>query len=135
MDEDDFTEDTEDKVAARRDAALLRALSTPHKRQKEMKTGKRQSVASDPTILALRGALDGQAAALEAQESLPDGLVDVIFGCLPHDVLNPVFTPADGAFGPGLAIAFKPAFRRYVTFAAEYWVSLARRYPSLTVPA
>jgi hypothetical protein len=30
-----------EEVAHRRDAALLRALSTPHKRQKEMKIGKR----------------------------------------------------------------------------------------------
>jgi hypothetical protein len=31
----------EKEIASRRDAALLRALSTPHKRQKEMKVGKR----------------------------------------------------------------------------------------------
>ena len=30
----------EKEIASRRDAALLRALSTPHKRQKEMKVGK-----------------------------------------------------------------------------------------------
>ncbi len=30
----------DDKTARRRDAALLRALSTPHKRQAEMKVGK-----------------------------------------------------------------------------------------------
>jgi hypothetical protein len=30
------------ETATRRDAALLRALSTPHKRQKEMKVGKRK---------------------------------------------------------------------------------------------
>lgn len=29
-------------IAARRDEALVRALSTPHKRQKEMKVGKRK---------------------------------------------------------------------------------------------
>jgi hypothetical protein len=31
---------SEDEAARRRDAALLRALSTPHKRQAEMKVGK-----------------------------------------------------------------------------------------------
>jgi hypothetical protein len=31
------------EIANRRDAALLRALSTPHKRQTEMKVGKRQN--------------------------------------------------------------------------------------------
>ena len=31
----------EGEIERRRDAALLRALSTPHKRQKEMKLGKR----------------------------------------------------------------------------------------------
>jgi hypothetical protein len=33
------TRDEEGSIAQRRDAALLRALSTPHKRQKEMKIG------------------------------------------------------------------------------------------------
>ena len=32
----------EEKIPQRRDAALLRALSTPHKRQKEMKLGKKR---------------------------------------------------------------------------------------------
>jgi hypothetical protein len=32
---------SEDKTVSRRDAALLRALSTPHKRQKEMKIGRK----------------------------------------------------------------------------------------------
>ena len=31
---------SEQEIARRRDAALLRALSTPHKRQSEMKIGK-----------------------------------------------------------------------------------------------
>ena len=31
-----------EEVARRRDAALLRALSTPHKRQSEMKLGRRK---------------------------------------------------------------------------------------------
>jgi hypothetical protein len=38
----DEEKNTGDEIAARRDAALLRALSTPHKRQKEMKVGKRK---------------------------------------------------------------------------------------------
>jgi hypothetical protein len=40
-DHDNFADD---EVARRRDAALLRALSTPHKRQADMKIGKRQKV-------------------------------------------------------------------------------------------
>lgn len=36
-------EPTESEIERRRDAALLRALSTPHKRQKEMKVGKRKA--------------------------------------------------------------------------------------------
>jgi hypothetical protein len=31
---------SENETARRRDAALLRALSTPHKKQKDMKVGK-----------------------------------------------------------------------------------------------
>ena len=84
----------------------------------------KDSIARDPTILSLRRALDRKAAAVEAGKDSPDGLVSVILSCLPHDVINPVLSAADGTSSPGLAIAFKPAFRRYVTFAAEYWASL-----------
>lgn len=46
----------EEETTRRRDAALLRALSTPHKRQKEMKVGKRQPIAmSERDILAREG--------------------------------------------------------------------------------
>jgi hypothetical protein len=37
-------------IAARRDAALLRALSTPHKRQVDMKLGKPQKAALDGSM-------------------------------------------------------------------------------------
>ncbi len=112
------------ETARRRDAALLRALSTPHKRQAEMKVGKpKESVASDPTILALRRALDRQV--LQAGESPTEALVSVILGCLPQDIFHPVFLPADGTCGPRLAISFEPAFGAYVAYAAEYWASLA----------
>jgi hypothetical protein len=84
------------------------------------------SVAEDPTILALKRALDGHAAALERGDSSRQ-LVDVISSCLPPDVSNTVFLPADGTSGPHLAISFKPAFRRYVTFAAEYWAAVVHR--------
>jgi hypothetical protein len=41
-DDDDLPAgETTSEIERRRDAALLRALSTPHKRQKEMKVGKR----------------------------------------------------------------------------------------------
>ena len=123
---------SEEETANRRDAALLRALSTPHKRQAEMKVGKpKDSVVSDPTILSLRRALDRHAASGETRENAADGLVSVILSCLPLDICNTVFLPADGTHGRHLAIAFEPAFRRYVTFAAEYWVGLAHRFPSL----
>jgi magnesium-transporting ATPase (P-type) len=51
---------SDNKTVERRDAALLRALSTPHKRQEEMKIG-RPPVARDPTEFALRRALDREA--------------------------------------------------------------------------
>jgi hypothetical protein len=88
-----------------------------------MITPHQQLVAEDPTILALRRALDSHAAAFEAGDSSHQ-LVDVIAGCLPVDISNAVFLPADGARGPHLAISFKPSFRRYVTFAAEYWAAI-----------
>jgi hypothetical protein len=80
--------------------------------------------ASDPTILALRRVLDAYSVDANSREHLSGGLVREIFRCLPADVFNPVFLPADGASGPHLAITFKPAFRRYVAFAAEYWKGL-----------
>jgi hypothetical protein len=86
---------------------------------------------NDPTILALRRALDREAAALNAGECTPDHLVKAIFGCLPSDIFHPVFLPADGTSSPYLAISFKPAFRRYVTFAAEYWADLVQGRPPL----
>jgi hypothetical protein len=36
--------ESEKEIECRRDAALLRALSTPHKRQKEMKMGRVRAV-------------------------------------------------------------------------------------------
>ena len=39
----------EAEIEKRRDAALLRALSTPHKRQKEMKVGRKKKV-PDPNV-------------------------------------------------------------------------------------
>ena len=81
--------------------------------------------ASDPTIDSLRRALDRHyAAAMESREHVPNGLVGAILGCLPPDIFNCIFLPADVARGPHLAITFKSAFRRYVTFAAEYWADL-----------
>lgn len=42
------TEVTEAEVVVRRDAAILRALSTPHKKQMEMKIGNRKKKADPP---------------------------------------------------------------------------------------
>jgi len=53
-------------------------------------------LADDPTIAALRRALDRYATAPETGEDLTGGLVSVIFGCLPLDICNTVFAPADG---------------------------------------
>jgi hypothetical protein len=83
-------------------------------------------LAGDPTIRSLRRDIDRHyAATMESGEHVSNGLVGVIFGCLPPDMFNCIFLPADGARGPHLAITFKPAFRGYVTFAAEYWAGLA----------
>jgi hypothetical protein len=38
---------SEVEVESRRDAALLRALSTPHKQQKEMKLGRKKKASDD----------------------------------------------------------------------------------------
>lgn len=81
-------------------------------------------VSSDPTVLSLRRALDRHYATAKAREDASDGLISVIFGCLTRDTFDTVFLPADGTRGPHLAITFKPMFRAYVTFAAEYWASL-----------
>src|ERR1700730_5617957 len=82
-------------------------------------------LAGDPTIGSLRRALDDHyAAASESGEGVSKGLVGVILNCLPLDIFNCIFLPADGTRGPHLAITFKPAFRSYVTFAAEYWAGL-----------
>jgi hypothetical protein len=40
---DNFEERDPEETARRRDAALLRALNTPHKRQAEMRVGKTRS--------------------------------------------------------------------------------------------
>jgi hypothetical protein len=81
-------------------------------------------ISSDPTILALRRALDRHYATAKARKDTSGDLISVIFSCLPRDIFNTVFLPTDGTRGPHLAITFKPAFGAYVTFAAEYWASL-----------
>src|ERR1700722_2204660 len=87
--------------------------------------------ANDPTILALRRALDREAASPQVGEDPSDALVRVVQRCLPLDICNTVFLPADGTCGPRLAIAFKPAFRRYLAFAAEYWLYVTHGRESL----
>lgn len=49
------TELDEDEIAARRDAALLRALSTPHKKQADMKIGRSKPKGSDGASPKKRG--------------------------------------------------------------------------------
>jgi hypothetical protein len=67
-------------------------------------------LAGDPTIRSLRLVIDRHCAAtLESGEHVSNGLVGVIFSCLPPDIFNCIFLPADGARGPHLAITFKPA--------------------------
>jgi hypothetical protein len=123
---------SDDETARRSEAALLRALSTPHKRQAEMKLGRARRSASDPTILALRRVLDSHAAAIaNARGQSADHLIDVIFACLPNNLVDPVLLPADGTGDQNLGIRFSADFDRYVTFAAEYWASLGHRFPSL----
>jgi hypothetical protein len=95
-----------------------------------MKLGKPRSVVGDPTILALRRALDRERAALQSGEHSVESLKDVVFRCLPQDVFHAVFIPANETGGPGLAIAFKPAFRDYMAFVAEYVRNLAHKTAS-----
>jgi hypothetical protein len=72
----------------------------------------------------MRSLDDHYAAASESGEGVSKGLVGVILNCLPLDICNCVFLPADGTISQHLAITFKPAFRSYVTFVAEYWAGL-----------
>jgi hypothetical protein len=50
------------EIESRRDAALLRALSTPHKRQKEMKVGRPRTIDSGELVeniaVVIRGAVE-----------------------------------------------------------------------------
>ena len=96
------------------------SLRRSSKRQKEMRVGRARLVGGDPTILALRRALDRERAALKAGKHTIDSLTNVVFRCLPQDFFHPVFLPADSASGPGLAIAFKPSLRGHMAFVAEY---------------
>ena|ERR1700733_1947653 len=85
------------------------------------------SVAGDPTILALRRALDRYAANADCgsgKEPRRDGFVDLITSHLPHNCVKPVFLPANGASPPCLAVIFSPEFHQYVAFATEYWAAL-----------
>lgn len=97
---------------------------SPKKRGRPAKT--KTSLASDPTILALRRIIDGYAASgiPDPGERLPNHLVEAMFRSLPLDICDTVFLPANGTGSPHLALAFKPEFRRYVAFAAEYWLNV-----------
>jgi hypothetical protein len=83
-------------------------------------SGPDRLLSNDPTILALRRALDREAAALNAGEGSTDHLVNAIYACLPHDFVKPVFLPASGTSPPCLAVIFSPEFHQYVAFATEY---------------
>jgi hypothetical protein len=126
-------------VGAREDATLKRILATPpdhktkpkpdaspKKRGRPPKT-KVNLVSGDPTIDALRRALDRHARSLDPGEHSVDALAHIVVGCLPHDIFSAVFLPANGTGCPRLAIAFKPEFRLYAAFAAEYWLSLVHK--------
>ncbi len=110
----------------------------PQHRNAEIKRGQRHKrgadnsrLAGDPAIVSLRRALDRHyAAAAEPREDASNGLVGVILSCLPPDIFNCIFLPADGTRSPRLTITFKPAFRSYVTFSAEYWVCLIHGHMS-----
>jgi hypothetical protein len=93
-----------------------------------------------PTIRSLRRDLDRHyAATVESRDHVSNGLVGVIFSCLPPDMFNCIFLPADGARGPHLAITFKPAFRRFsqkglVTSGFYLLLLSSRREPGYAIP-
>lgn len=49
MNGDEYNELPEAEIARRRDAALLRALSMPHKKQADMKIGKEKNFKAEAT--------------------------------------------------------------------------------------
>jgi hypothetical protein len=124
---------SEEETICRSEAALLRALSMPRKKQSEMKLGRpRRSVGENPTMLRLRRTLDREAAAaLKGGECSTNHLIDAVFRCLPNDIVHPVLLPADGTGNHGLALRFSADFERCVAFAAEYWASLVHKPVSL----
>src|SRR5271165_6917354 len=75
----------------------------------------------DPTLDSIREVLDGYIASLKDGEDMGD-LVGSIFRCIPKDTFHADFLPTRG---PGLFITFKPAFRYYMEFIAEY---IAKEY-------
>jgi len=78
-------------------------------------------LADDPTILALRRALDSHVGSVgDAAKHSPNLLVDLIFSCLPRDIVHPVFLPAEGTGAPCVAVSSNPDFNRYGAFAAAY---------------
>lgn len=92
--------------------------------------------ACDPTEAALRAALDRYAAGMAegVTEHVTHGLVSEVLSCLPDGLFEPVLLPANGTANPRLAISFRPAFRRYVTFAAQYWAELVTAHRSPPQP-
>src|ERR1700730_3955885 len=103
----------------KREDSKLGKPRNPSQKQKERAASK--GSIGDPTIAALRRTIDRHYAATGGISCHPsESLINEVFRDLPAGDVNCVFLPADGARGPCLAIALKPAFRRYVAFAAEY---------------
>src|ERR1700728_4332826 len=114
------------RLGRRRFHSRVQPTYAQHSTPKPRGSPRMELFAGDPTIVALRRLLDREAATgLERVEHPADLLCRVLERCLPLNVCNAVFLPADGTRGPHLAIAFEPAFRTYVAFAAEYWLHIA----------
>jgi hypothetical protein len=77
----------------------------------------------DPTILALRRALDREAATFNSGEGSTDHLINAIYACLPYDCVECIVLPASGASAPSLALRVGKQ-DRYLAFAAEYWAAI-----------
>jgi hypothetical protein len=89
-------------------------------------------IIDDPTILALRLALDRYGATADGgsgKDPCREVFVDLITSHFPQNFVKAVFLPANEASPPCLAVIFRPEFHQYVAFATEYWAALTHSAP------
>lgn len=87
------------------------------------------SIADDETKAALRRVCDRHAGAIRLGQRLPHEFVHDIFACLPSSIFRSVTIPAIGTNNHGVALEIGPTLNGYLTFAAEYCLSLRHQYP------